>query len=283
MIHCDIKAGNIFFLNDTTIKIGDFGFGSLSDASDYLDTFCGSPPYAAPELFAESSYLGPPVDIWASGITLYFMLTGTMPFYCEDISKLKHRIIKGEFPIPADLTLHCRLLISGILNTDVKKRYTMEDIFNSPWLNKSVCNDELFSSSQAATTSNDSLENLRASFCVAEVEGAIDTEIIHELKMIGLPVPENIDVLSEPRDPTTGAYRILLHKKQTESLRKFLMERKNSVESSSLHRTSLQRTLRNCTSSSKKLVGEMSGKRVDDRANLQRTIKRTSRRTCIIL
>ena len=56
-----------------------------------LDTYCGSPPYAAPELFADNCYQGELVDIWAMGVMLYYMLSGVMPFRGETIPQLKAR------------------------------------------------------------------------------------------------------------------------------------------------------------------------------------------------
>jgi len=60
-----------------------------------LSTFCGSPPYAAPELYRDESYAGPPVDIWAMGVLLYFMVQGHLPFGGSTISQLKRNVLIG--------------------------------------------------------------------------------------------------------------------------------------------------------------------------------------------
>lgn len=81
--------------------IGDFGFAKqVTDSNKFLQTYCGSPPFASPELFASpevAGYHGPSVDIWALGVLLYFMVTGTMPFNADSVPKLKKIILEGRF------------------------------------------------------------------------------------------------------------------------------------------------------------------------------------------
>lgn len=68
-------------ISEEHVKLGDFGFSTqVTGNLHYLNTFCGSPPYASPELFNDDSYIGGPVDIWAMGVLLYFILIGNMPF-----------------------------------------------------------------------------------------------------------------------------------------------------------------------------------------------------------
>lgn len=68
------------------VKIVDFGFGNEFIRGSKLNTFCGSPPYAAPELFTGRKYEGPEVDIWALGVLLYCLVTGGFPFDAQQMS-----------------------------------------------------------------------------------------------------------------------------------------------------------------------------------------------------
>ncbi|KAM7533738.1 hypothetical protein Aperf_G00000111511 [Anoplocephala perfoliata] len=104
------------------VKIGDFGFSKLMDSPDQqLATFCGSPPYAAPELFSSSSYLGPPVDMWAMGVLLYYMLLGFLPFRGRTVGQLRKQILdatsdNSDFRVPPQVSECAASLIQRLLS-----------------------------------------------------------------------------------------------------------------------------------------------------------------------
>ena len=85
-------------------------------------------------IFQDDHYIGPPVDIWALGILLYFLVTGTMPFKAGTVSSLKHAILEGVFITPSHVSPACSQLISSILKRKPGSRFTMTQIASSQWL-----------------------------------------------------------------------------------------------------------------------------------------------------
>ncbi|CAJ0603783.1 unnamed protein product [Cylicocyclus nassatus] len=135
IVHRDIKAENIMFSAPGVVKLVDFGFSCMvPSAQEQLTTFCGSPPYAAPELFRDQSYVGSMVDIWALGILLHFMLIGITPFKGESVPELKTAILQGSFSLPMYLEHSSRMLIESMLQMEPYKRPKIDDIKKSIWL-----------------------------------------------------------------------------------------------------------------------------------------------------
>ncbi|CCD68545.2 Protein kinase domain-containing protein [Caenorhabditis elegans] len=81
--HRDIKPENLMLTKAGVLKITDFGLGTLhiiKGEESLMDTRCGTPQYAAPEVLVGNQYRGPPVDIWSAGVVLINMLTGHSPW-----------------------------------------------------------------------------------------------------------------------------------------------------------------------------------------------------------
>ncbi|XP_075239067.1 maternal embryonic leucine zipper kinase-like [Convolutriloba macropyga] len=137
--HRDLKPENILLDADKTIKLIDFGLCAFPNPglTTPLDTCCGSPAYAAPELISGKPYLGNEADIWSLGILLYALLCGFLPFEDDNVSRLYEKIKLGVYEEPEWLPMGARKLIKQCLTTDPKERITIEELITDRWLTRS--------------------------------------------------------------------------------------------------------------------------------------------------
>ena len=134
IVHRDIKLDNILIDLDNNIKICDFGVSKIIKNNESMIEQCGTPAYIAPEILLNRGYEGFGVDIWSSGVVLYAMLSGTVPFKGNNIKDLHDLIIKGEYTPIKDISKEATHLIKSIFEVDPKKRITTKDILVHPWL-----------------------------------------------------------------------------------------------------------------------------------------------------
>ena len=128
----------IFFLYFTSFITTDFGFSNYFMPDSLLSTWCGSPPYAAPELFEGRHYNGPKADIWSLGVVLYVLVCGALPFDGHTLQSLRTRVLSGKFRIPYFMSCDCEHLIRHMLLVDPEKRFSLNQIKQHKWFNSIV-------------------------------------------------------------------------------------------------------------------------------------------------
>ncbi|XP_058847876.1 MAP/microtubule affinity-regulating kinase 3 isoform X2 [Acipenser ruthenus] len=143
IVHRDLKAENLLLDADMNIKIADFGFSNEFTLGNKLDTFCGSPPYAAPELFQGKKYEGPEVDVWSLGVILYTLVSGSLPFDGQNLKELRERVLRGKYRIPFYMSTDCENLLKRFLVLNPIKRGTLEQIMKDRWINAGCEEEEL--------------------------------------------------------------------------------------------------------------------------------------------
>ncbi|TRY87660.1 hypothetical protein DNTS_013609, partial [Danionella cerebrum] len=144
IVHRDLKAENLLLDADMNIKIADFGFSNEFTLGNKLDTFCGSPPYAAPELFQGKKYDGPEVDVWSLGVILYTLVSGSLPFDGQNLKELRERVLRGKYRIPFYMSTDCENLLKKFLILNPTKRGSLEQqVMKDRWMNVGYEEEEL--------------------------------------------------------------------------------------------------------------------------------------------
>jgi serine/threonine protein kinase len=210
--HRDLKPENLLFVeSEKSIKIADFGMASLMRQSTLLQTSCGSPHYASPEVVSGTKYNGMMADIWSCGVILYALLSGKLPFDDESIGKLLAKVKRGIFSMPAFLPKEAQDLIHKMITVDVSKRITMQGIKEHPWFNSNAPGPQ----------------HVMSLICVEEMQAdpledlsMIDDEILRSLKALGLGTEVDIQLALTARKPNVIMvfYRLLETRKDSQDI-----------------------------------------------------------------
>ena len=138
-IHRDIKPENILLFDKNIAKLCDFGW-CVEFKDEPRNTFCGTTEYMAPEMLNEKNY-GKEIDIWSLGILLYEMLHGHSPFKPDkanfnDKDVIKNIIYQKNIKYKSSLSKECIELMTHLIDKNIKRRYSLEDIINSKFVKK---------------------------------------------------------------------------------------------------------------------------------------------------
>lgn len=215
IVHRDLKAENLLLSADhKTVKLADFGFSNYFTKDNLLSTWCGSPPYAAPELFEGKQYCGPKADIWSLGVVLYVLVCGALPFDGNTLHSLKTRVLSGKFRIPIFMSFDCENLIRHMLLIDPEKRYTLKQVLQHKWIRS-------LGSKQLSETLSEELQDIHISLkSCPPLDETIDMTIVERIAIqFSLDNSEILEsVESRLFDQYYALYHLLSDSSQTPSI-----------------------------------------------------------------
>ncbi|KAL7750632.1 MAP microtubule affinity-regulating kinase 1 [Sorochytrium milnesiophthora] len=197
IVHRDLKPENMLLSADGVIKIIDYGFVNVQTSEKMLTTFCGSMAYAAPEMLSGEQYLGPGVDTWSLGVTLYWLVTGRLPFEHSNPSSLYTMIVSGSLSLPSHVSPDLEKLIRQMLAVDPQNRISLAQVLQSPWLVPAPLST--WSSSHSAVDTH------------VHSDTALDPAILEEMKTVGFTNTAAVaDTVSRcVPSPALAAYTLL--------------------------------------------------------------------------
>ncbi|XP_026992689.1 serine/threonine-protein kinase BRSK2 isoform X6 [Tachysurus fulvidraco] len=131
--HRDLKPENLLLDEKNNIRIADFGMASLQVGDSLLETSCGSPHYACPEVIRGEKYDGRKADVWSCGVILFALLVGALPFDDDNLRNLLEKVKLGVFHMPHFIPPDCQNLLRGMIEVNAAKRLTLEQIQKHTW------------------------------------------------------------------------------------------------------------------------------------------------------
>ena len=133
--HRDIKIDNMLLDAQMNLKLVDFGLSTKYEDKALLTQPCGTVVYAAPEVLEGKEYKGMLVDVWSSGIALYGMISGYLPFCDQDDEVNRESVLSGKIEMPEFFSEEVKDLLRHMLDMDAEKRFTLKDIQEHEWFN----------------------------------------------------------------------------------------------------------------------------------------------------
>lgn len=205
-VHRDLKLENILLDKNQSVKLVDFGFTrEYEGKASYLQTWCGTVCYSAPEMLKGEKYAGEKVDVWSLGVILYALLCGELPFDEDDENQTKIRILKEEPKYPESMPTAARELVNLLLSKRPLLRPSLADILTNPWLAEHSPQQQAILKLQqpppfSTQLEKDTLQRLRSA--------GVDIDIVIE------------NVLSQRCDSLAGWWALLLEKEERKAKRR---------------------------------------------------------------
>uniref|UniRef100_A0A182QAS4 non-specific serine/threonine protein kinase n=1 Tax=Anopheles farauti TaxID=69004 RepID=A0A182QAS4_9DIPT len=209
IVHRDLKAENLLLDSKMDIKIADFGFSNFYKKGELLATWCGSPPYAAPEVFEGKRYTGPEIDIWSLGVVLYVLVCGALPFDGSTLQSLRDRVLSGRFRIPFFMSSDCESLIRKMLVLDPSRRFSIDQIKRHRWMMVEIIDTPKISS----IVINGSVSEVSA------LETEPNEQILKIMQNLGIDILKTRESLKlHSYDHYTAFYLLLLERLKSRSV-----------------------------------------------------------------
>ncbi|OAD68670.1 hypothetical protein PHYBLDRAFT_127487, partial [Phycomyces blakesleeanus NRRL 1555(-)] len=126
VVHRDLKAPNVLLTPHGEVKLADFGLGNRFGLQR-LKTICGNDDYYYyPEIISGQKYVGPEIDCWCLGVTLFRMTAGFEPFaHAHTVGELRKDVVHGNYPMPSHLSPGLQKTIRKCLSVDRRKRVAL--------------------------------------------------------------------------------------------------------------------------------------------------------------
>ncbi len=223
-VHRDLKLENVLLDKHENVKLVDFGFTrEYEGKASYLQTFCGTVCYSAPEMLRGEKYAGEKVDVWSLGIILYALLKGELPFDEDDDAATKAKILKEEPTYPDTFPEAAKTLISKLLSKRPFPRPSLADILADPFLVD-------FSPQQQAI--------LKLSQ-PAPFTTSLEKNTLERMKGAGVDIDKVIEnVLSQRCDSLAGWWALLIEKEARKEARRDKKRKDREAEMKVLRRLS---------------------------------------------
>lgn len=223
-VHRDLKLENILLDKNENVKLCDFGFTREYDGKmSYLQTFCGTVCYSAPEMLKGEKYAGERVDVWSLGIILFALLTGELPFDDDNEMATKHKILTTELTYPDSVPADAKALIGQLLSKRPLLRPTLADILTNPFLAEHAPQQQaILKLTQPPPFTTD-----------------LEKQTLERMRSAGVDIDKVIEnVLAQRCDGLAGWWALLVEKEQRKERRRDRKRKERELEAKNLRRLS---------------------------------------------
>ncbi|KAL8730442.1 MAG: hypothetical protein Q9166_004080 [cf. Caloplaca sp. 2 TL-2023] len=223
-VHRDLKLENILLDKNENVKLCDFGFTREYEGKmSYLQTFCGTVCYSAPEMLKGEKYAGEKVDVWSLGIILFALLTGELPFDDDNEMVTKHKILTTDLTYPESMPADAKALISQLLSKRPLLRPTLADILTNPFLAEHAPQQQaILKVTQPPPFATD-----------------LEKQTLERMRSAGVDIDKVIEnVLAQRCDGLAGWWALLIEKEQRKEKRRERKRKERELEAKNLKRLS---------------------------------------------